>query len=123
MNVRERDGVHIVEVPGDFTVGRHLGNALDLQGRSLTDLRETIEELLQQDRTSILLNLGRVKFIDSAGLGELIACKKRAAERGGDIKILRPGGQVEKLLALTLLTDLFEIHRDEEAAVASFKTP
>lgn len=120
ITVRERSGVQIVRLVGDFTVGRHLGNPRDLQGRPLDDLRQTIEDLLQHDRARIVLDLEKVRFIDSAGLGELIACKKRAQERSGDIKILHPGPQVEEVLVLTLLTQVFEIYKSEGDAVASF---
>ena len=65
--------------------------------------------------------LGHLLGKAHAGLGELVACKKRIAERGGDIKLLRPVGQVHKLLVMTLLTSLFEVYQDEEAAVSSFQ--
>ena len=79
-----------------------------------------MKDLFEQGQTKIVMNLQRVRFIDSAGLGELIACKKRTVERGGDIKILHPSGQVKNLLVMTLLTDVFEIFEDEEDAVKSF---
>ena len=118
--VEERDGVQIVRMTGDFTVGRHIAGARDLQGRPLDDLRGTIDGMLRNGQSRIVLDLGRVKFIDSAGLGELIACKKQAVERGGDIRILHPGRQVEEVLVLTLLTGVFRIYRDEDEAVRSF---
>ncbi len=105
---------------GDFTVGRQLGRPLDLKGEPLHDLRETMEALLSKGHTKIVMNLEGVRFIDSAGLGELVACKKRSVERGGDIKILSPVGQVKDLLIMTLLTEIFEIFEDEEEAVRSF---
>jgi len=105
---------------GDFTLGRHIGNPRDLQGRPLDDLRQTIDDLLGRRSVRIVLDLERVKFIDSAGLGELVACRKRAVGLGGEIRILHPGRQVKDVLVLTLLTDIFELFHDEEAAVRSF---
>jgi len=116
----QRDGVEIVRMTGDFTIGRHLGNPKDLQGRPLDDLRQTIDDLLSRGRSRIVLDLEHVKFIDSAGLGELVACRKRAVLLGGDIRILHPGRHVEQVLVLTLLTEIFELFHDEEAAVRSF---
>jgi len=115
-----RDGVQILRLTGDFAVGRHFGKSLDLQGRPLDDMRETIENLLARGQDRIILDMGRVKFIDSSGLGELIACKKRAEQSGGNIKILHPAAKVQEVLVLTLLTEVFEVFHDEGAAVRSF---
>ena len=116
-----RDGVHLLRLTGDFTVGRHFTKPMDLQGRPLVDLRETIEDLLQRGQPRIVLDLERLKFIDSSGLGELVACKRRAVECGGNIKILHPAGKVQEVLVLTLLTEVFEVFHDEVAAVRSFQ--
>jgi len=121
--VDHRDGVEILRITGDFTIGRHMGNPRDLQGRPLDDLKQMMDDLLARGRARIVLDLERVKFIDSAGLGELIAYRKRAVDLGGDIRILHPGRHVEKVLVLTLLTDVFEIFHDENAAVAAFGAP
>ena len=117
---KHRDGIEILQMTGDFTIGRHIGNPRDLQGRPLDDLRQVIDGLLSRGRTRIILDFERVKFIDSAGLGELIACRKRALELGGDIRLLHPGRHVEEELVLTLLTEVFQIFHDEDAAVAAF---
>lgn len=121
IHVRSAGRVQIVEVTGDFTLGNSsLARPLDLQGRPLDDLGESLSLLFDRGHANILLDLRHVTFIDSSGLGELVASKKRALERGGDIKILRPGKRVRELLAMTLLTRIFEIYEDEAAAVASF---
>lgn len=114
--------VRIIQMDGDFTIGRGpMARPLDLQGHRLEDLGTYLTDLLDRGQLKIVLDLSRVSFIDSAGLGELVACKKRTAERRRDIKLLRPVGQVHKLLVMTLLTRLFEVYQDEEAAVGSFQ--
>jgi anti-sigma B factor antagonist len=121
IRVRSAGQVQIVELSGDFTIGRSsLAKPLDLQGRPMDDLGEVLSALFDRGFRQILLDLRHVTFIDSAGLGELVASKKRALERGGDIKILRPAQRVHELLVMTLLTRIFEIHEDEAAAVRSF---
>jgi len=120
---RVRDGVRILDMSGDFAVGRHIGQPIDLRGHRLEDLGETIGALLDAGVSKIVLNLEKVRFIDSAGLGQLIACRKRTLQRGGDIKLLNPGKQVHEVLVMTLLADVFEIHTDENEAVASFNVP
>lgn len=123
ITTRVRDGVRILDMSGDFAVGRHLGQPVDLKGHRLEDLGEMIGALLDGGISKIVLNLAKVRFIDSAGLGQLIACRKRTLDRGGDIKLLNPGKQVHEVLVMTLLADVFEIHTDEDEAVAAFTTP
>ena len=123
IDVTRRDGVVILRLSGDFAIGRdHLGKPRDLHGRPMDDLRQTIDDLLSRREARIVLDLERVKFIDSAGLGELVACRQRAVALGGDIRILHARQHVEHVLVLTLLTDIFVIFHDEEAAVRSFST-
>ena len=121
--ITRRDGIEILRMTGDFTIGRHLGSPKDLQGRPLDDLRQTIDDLLSRGQSRIVLDLEHVKFIDSAGLGELVACRKSAVKLGGDIRILHAGKQVKEVLVLTLLTEIFTLYYDEETAVRSFKPP
>ncbi|MBP7146893.1 MAG: STAS domain-containing protein [Acidobacteria bacterium] len=121
IHVRSIGAVQILEPEGEFTFGRsHLGRALDLRGRPMDDLREVLDAQFAGGCRRILLDLHRVDFIDSAGLSALVAAKKRAVERGGDIKILRPSERVRSLLVLTYLTRVFDLHDDEAGAVASF---
>jgi len=121
IRVRAVDQVQIVELTGDFTIGGSaLARPLDLRGRPLDDLGVVLAELFDRGQRRILLDLRHVTFIDSAGLGELVASKKRALERGGDIKLLQPAKRVRELLVMTLLTRIFEIHEDEATAVSSF---
>lgn len=121
IHVRSAGRVQIVEPEGDVTLGgSSLGRPLDLLGRPLEDLGGVLAELFDRGCARVILDLRHVNFIESAGLGALVAAKKRALERGGDIKILQPGKRVRELLELTLLTRVFEIHEDEGTAVASF---
>jgi len=121
VSVRERGGVSILELQGEFTLGAGgLSRPLDLRGRRLSDLGETLQQLLDQGRRKIVLDLGGVSFLDSAGLGELIACKKRTVEQGGDIRLLHPVGKVRDLLEMLSLTRIFKVFGDESAALSSF---
>ena len=121
IHVRTVHQVQIVELTGDFTIGgSKIGRPLDLQGRPMDDLGVVLGDLFDRGQRRILLDLRHVTFIDSAGLGELVASKKRALERGGDIKILQPAKRVRELLVMTLLTRIFEIYEDEAQAIQSF---
>ena len=108
-NVRKIGHVDIVDLSGKITIGE--GDVL---------LRETVEGVLKEGGSKILLNLSRISYMDSAGIGELVACYKRSREKGGHLKLLNPSGKVYDLLQLTKLEEIFETHKDEAEAIQSF---
>ncbi len=108
-SVRTVGAVSVVDLSGKITIGE--GDVV---------LHDKVQELLDSGRSKILLNLEQVSYMDSAGIGELVACYKRAREKGGTVKLLRPSGKVVDLLALTKLEQVFEIHSGESDAIASF---
>ncbi|HZN03606.1 MAG TPA: STAS domain-containing protein [Candidatus Polarisedimenticolia bacterium] len=121
VSVRARGDVAIIELNGEFTFGGGgLAQPLDLRGHHLSDLGQTLGRLLDQGVRKIVLDLEGVSFFDSAGLGELIACKKRTVQSGGDIRLLRPTGKVRDMLAMLSLTRIFQVFDDEAAVLASF---
>ena len=81
---RERGGVTILDLEGRLSIGEG-----DIA------LREAILELLDEGESMILLNLQRVKSMDSSGLGELVAGKTAAAARGACIKLLHVEDKVQ----------------------------
>jgi anti-sigma B factor antagonist len=107
--VRSIGPVSVLDLNGRITIGE--GDVL---------LREKVNELLDGGKSKILLNLDKVKYMDSAGIGELVACYKRAREKNGTVKLLNPTGKVSDLLQLTKLEEVFETFRDEKEALASF---
>ena len=109
VNVRSEGDVSVVDLSGKITIGE--GDVV---------LRETIETLLKEGRSKIVLNLSRISYMDSAGIGELVACYKRSREKGGQLKLLNPSGKVYDLLQLTKLEEIFETFRDEGEAIQSF---
>ena len=119
--VRMMGDVAVVELSGEFTLGRgEVGRPLDLHGRRLEDLGQTLGGLLERGSTRIVLDLDKVRFIDSAGLGDLVAWKKRALQLGGDVRLMRPAGRVRDMFELMALTRVFQIFSAEADAVASF---
>ena len=107
--VRQIGKVAVVDLSGKITIG-----AGDVQ------LRESVVELLEKGDRNILLNLERVSYMDSAGIGELVACYKRAKEREGVVKLVNPTGKVYDLLQLTKLEEIFDVYRDEKEALVAF---
>ena len=103
---------------GDVTI-------LDLKGklvRGVGDeaLREAMDRLLGERRPKVLINLSDVSFVDSSGIGELVASKKVADQLGTSVKLMQVPERVQHTLKLSLLLPLFETHVSEEAALAAF---
>ena len=107
--VRTVGQVSVVDLSGKITIGE--GDVV---------LRDKVLELLDGGHSKILLSLEKVSYMDSAGIGELVACFKKAREKGGTVKLLKPSGKVEDLLQLTKLWEVFEIFDEEKQAVESF---
>jgi anti-sigma B factor antagonist len=107
--IRKIGEVSVVDLSGKITIGE--GDVV---------LREKVGELLDGGERRILLNLEKVKYMDSAGIGELVACYKRAKEKEGTVKLLNPSGKVYDLLQLTKLEEVFDTYRDEKEALVSF---
>ncbi len=109
VNIRKEGDVSVVDLSGKITIGE--GDVV---------LRDKVTDLLELDERKILLNLEKVSYMDSAGIGELVACYKRAKEKDGTVKLLNPSGKVYDLLQLTKLEEVFETYKDESEAVSSF---
>jgi anti-sigma B factor antagonist len=108
--VRQIGHVSVVDLSGKITIGE--GDVI---------LREKVQEVLDAGNENVLLNLEKVSYMDSAGIGELVACFKRAKEKGGIVKLLNPSGKVYDLLQLTKLEEVFETYKDEREALVTFK--
>ena len=109
VKIANRSGVAIVRLEGKLAAG-----AGDRQ------LHALIDELLADSRRSILLDLSQVTGIDSSGVGELVAGLRVTREMGGELKILKVGGNVHRILALTQALPLFDVYEDEGEAIAAF---
>ncbi len=108
------------------TSTRTVGNALvvDLSGRIVfgeetTRLRDQVKDLLGQSK-GIVLNLSRVSYIDSSGVGTLVGVYASARSAGGVIKLAALTGRVKDVLAITKLGSIFETFPTVEEAAASF---
>ena len=106
---------------------RHVGTVtvLDLSGRLTIDdgaqrLKDKINSLIMQERTQVVLNLGEVLYIDSGGLGQLVACLGSIAKATGALKLLNVSKRNHDLLSITRLVTLFDTFESEAEAVKSF---
>lgn len=107
--VRNSGDVSIIDLPGRVT-----------HGSGDFEMRETIQHLLDEGKKKFIVNLEKVTFMDSAGIGELVACHKRAVEKSGVIKILKANEKMLDLFAITKLIEIFDLFTDEKEALKSF---
>jgi anti-sigma B factor antagonist len=82
--------------------------------------RRKVHELVENGRVRIVVDLGGVRYIDSSGIGMLVAKMKTVREKGGDIKLVRLTHRTQTLLAMLKLLMVFETLPDEAAGVHSF---
>jgi anti-sigma B factor antagonist len=104
---------------GDVTI-------LDLQGavrmgEGSIALRNAIRQLIEGGKTKILLNLGSVNYMDSSGIGELIANYTTITRGGGQLKLLNLTDKIQNLLVITKLLTVFDAYEGEAEALNSFK--
>ena len=103
---------------GDVTI-------LDLKGKmTLGDgdelLRTKINGLIQAGAKKLVLNLGEVPYIDSAGLGEVVRSYTTVKKHEGMLKLLSLTKRIKDLLAITKLLTVFDTYDTEVDAVMSF---
>jgi len=109
-STRKIDDVVIIDVDGKI-----------LLGDGDVEIKEAVDGLLEQGQKNVLLNLGKVPYMDSAGLGELIRCFTALRKNGGDFKLLSPNPRINDLLNITKLLNVFDSYDSEQAAIASFQ--
>ena len=84
-------------------------------------LEKQFDALLDSGERMFVFHLAAVPYVDSAGVGELVACAKRAYESGGIIKVVLPNdGLTYQIFTKTSLDKVFELFDTEAQAVASF---
>lgn len=106
---RDSGRVTVVDISGKIALGDG------------PQLRTLIRELLEEDRSLILLNLADVNYIDSSGIGELVTAFTTVKGRGGEMKLLNLTKKVHDLLQITRLFTVFEVFSEESKAIQSFK--
>jgi anti-sigma B factor antagonist len=83
-------------------------------------LKDKIHSVVHQGNKKILVNLGGVDYVDSAGLGELVGAYTTVAKAGGSMKLLNVTKKMRDLLSITKLLTVFETFDNEQEAVKSF---
>jgi anti-sigma B factor antagonist len=111
MDIKERvvDGVSVLDLSGKIVLGEGDGQ-----------VRERIKDLLSDGQKKILLNLGDVTYVDSAGLGALISSYTTTKREGGQLKLVNLTKRIQDLLAITKLITVFDTYDTEQEALDSY---
>ena len=83
-------------------------------------LKDKVTSLVFQGNKKVILNLGNVSYMDSSGLGEMVACHGSAVRGGGEVKLANTGKKIKDLLIMTKLLTVFDSHDSEQDAIQSF---
>ena len=111
LDVKERQAgdVTILDLRGEVRIGE-----------GSIALRDAIRNLAGAGKKKLLLNLAGVSYIDSSGIGELIANYTTVSRQGGQLKLLKLTDRVQNLLVITKLLTVFDAYEDEAEALQSF---
>ena len=109
INERRAGDVTVLDLKGRLRVG---GNAVAFH--------KSIRHLIVEDKVLIILNLADVTYIDSCGLGEMVASQVSVENKGGKIKLVGLTETLRELLTVTRLLTVFDAYESEADAVQDF---
>jgi anti-sigma B factor antagonist len=106
----EVDGVSVVELDGRLVLGEESNS-----------LREKLKSLVAAGNKKIVLNMASVKYIDSTGLGTLVAAHLSAKTQGASVRLCQLGKKFHDVMQMTKLLTVFDVYDTQAAAVSSFQ--
>ncbi|HEX8737080.1 MAG TPA: STAS domain-containing protein [Pyrinomonadaceae bacterium] len=114
LNITERhsDNLIILDLDGKIKLGE-----------GCNELHKALRSLIEKGEKKVLLNLEKVSFIDSSGLGELVSGYAAFKRTGGEMKLLHLSPGVHQLMTLTKLLTVFDVYENETIAVENFDIP
>jgi len=104
VNVRQNGGVTVVDIGGRF------------DANSAPQVKAQLHELVEAGNTKLVVNLAKMDFVDSAGLGVLVSCLRRVAAEGGDLRLAEVPPFCRSIFELTRLTRVFDVTESEAQA-------
>lgn len=109
-NVSEKYNCVIIEFKGNV-----------MGGPDAVSLNEELHDLIEKDKTNVVVDLGKVKFMNSSGLGMLIGALTTMKKAGGDLRIANATDKIESLLIITKLITVFKHYKTLDEAIASYQ--
>ena len=114
MTIEERaiGSVVVLDVSGRLVLG---------EGDQL--LKDRIASHLQKGNRHVLLNVSKLSYVDSSGLGGIVASFLAARSLGGALRLVNPSSRLHQLLAIAKLLTVVDVCKSDEEAVESFGVP
>ena len=109
-NIREQFNCAVIDFKGNIMGGPHA-----------VSFREELHSLIDQGKTNVIINLSKVKFMNSSGLGILIGALTTMRNAGGELVICEADNKIKDLLMVTQLISVFDHYRTLDEAVKSFQ--
>ena len=109
IHVEEQGNVDIIHIEGKMTTGSG-----DIS------LRQSIKDLLDQDKKQLIIDLSKLKYIDSGGIGEMVSSYTTTKNRGATLKLANMSDKVMGIFQMTQLITVFEVYNSVKEAVDSF---
>ncbi len=106
---RKRDGVAILEMSGQL-----------MGGPDADAFAEVLKTLVHEGCRNVIVNMEKVRWVNSTGLGILISGYTTLKKSGGELKLLRVSDRIENIFIVSKLYTVFESYQDEDEAVRSF---
>ena len=101
--------VTVLEADGRITLGR---NAQELEWK--------IDELLKQQPLRLVLDLSKVNYLDSTGIGIIVMCNGKLKNAGGGLRLAGTRPQIERIFKLTSLDKIVQFYSNPSVAAADF---
>lgn len=108
-NVSERYNCVVIEFKGNV-----------MGGPDAVSLNDQLHELIEKDQTNVVVDLSKVKFMNSSGLGMLIGGLTTMRKAGGDLRIANATDKIESLLVITKLITVFKHYKSVDEAIESY---
>ena len=112
MNIEVKDigGAAVLDVRGNL-----------MGGPETISVHDKVKELIEIDRKNVVIDLSRVKWMNSSGLGTIMGCLTSLKNAGGELKLCGVTEKVKSLFMITKLITLFETYGTVDEAVKAFK--
>ncbi len=88
-------------------------------GESAEFLTEALKRILEKDEGHVMLDLSKINYIDSTGIGEMVGYLGRFGDRDRKLILINPSDRIRKLLAIAQLDSMFPTYDDVGSAVAA----
>lgn len=108
--ISERYNCVVLEFKGDV-----------MGGPDAVSLNEQLHALIDQDKKNVVIDLAKVNFMNSSGLGMLIGGLTTMRNAGGDLRICNATDKIESLLMITKLITVFQHFRSLDEAIKSYE--